>query len=121
MLEILYKTKLEHREGCFVSELAEALGVSSPAVSRMLRRLDGRGWVERQINPGDRRNIQVSITPQGQRQLDETQKTLRLFGDGISRRLGEQDMQQLIILWNRLLDAMDEELETLLKEKQNHA
>lgn len=48
-----------------VADIAALMGVSVPAVSRTLRSLQGRGWIERTIDEDDRRSVRVSITPAG--------------------------------------------------------
>src|SRR5215469_13413462 len=51
-----------------VGELAQALGVSQPAVTRMLRRLEAEGLVQSQTTSTDRRVRPIALTRAG-RQL----------------------------------------------------
>jgi DNA-binding MarR family transcriptional regulator len=46
-------------------ELAEQLGVSVAAMSRMIDWLSKHGLVERKVNPGDRRMVKVQLTRKG--------------------------------------------------------
>jgi DNA-binding MarR family transcriptional regulator len=48
-----------------VSGLAAKLGVSVPAASMAIRRLVARGYVEKKVDPDDRRRRLLTITPSG--------------------------------------------------------
>ena len=47
-------------------ELAQTLMESNSAISTLLDRLQKQGLVHRQIDPNDRRSIQVVLTPEGE-------------------------------------------------------
>ena len=47
------------------SDIAKRLGITAPAVSKMLRSMEEKGYVERRVDEKDRRNTRVSITPDG--------------------------------------------------------
>ena len=50
-----------------MSDLARHLGVSVPTVSKSIDVLEDRKWVERWIDPSDRRQTIVRLTPEGRR------------------------------------------------------
>jgi DNA-binding MarR family transcriptional regulator len=56
-------------DGLRGGELAERLGVEHPTITKMLRRLEGCGLVERRADPEDARSLRVYLTGQG-RALD---------------------------------------------------
>src|SRR6185437_7453689 len=55
------------RESGTVSELAEWLGVSAPAMSKMLAILERRGLVARAAQGQDRRQVNLTATDEGRR------------------------------------------------------
>jgi DNA-binding MarR family transcriptional regulator len=57
-------------DGLRGSELAERLGVEPPTITKMLRRLEACGLLERRADPEDARGIRVCLTGQG-RALEE--------------------------------------------------
>lgn len=46
-----------------VGDIANWLGVSPPTVSEQVDHLVNEGWVERKVNPEDRREVLVELTP----------------------------------------------------------
>ncbi|MEU9808417.1 MarR family transcriptional regulator [Mycobacterium sp. NPDC050853] len=63
---------LRHRKGPVIARhVAEELGVSQAWVSRTLRRLEERGYVQRQANANDRRAAIISMTDSGRAVVDE--------------------------------------------------
>jgi DNA-binding MarR family transcriptional regulator len=79
-----------------VKELAAALGLSSPATSRMAEDMVRRGWVAREEDGRDRRQKQLRATPEGRdalRALDEARLSeLTRFLD----RLGAEERAALV-------------------------
>ena len=57
-------------DGLRGGELAERLGVEPPTITKMLRRLETCGLVERRADPEDARSLRVYLTGQG-RSLEE--------------------------------------------------
>lgn len=57
--------ELWESDGLRGGELAARLGVEPPTVTKMLRRLEGCGLVERHPDPSDARSFQVYLTDQG--------------------------------------------------------
>jgi DNA-binding MarR family transcriptional regulator len=57
---------LYHHERATVGEVAQALGVSMPTASEMIDKLVEDGLAERGVNPSDRRQVLVWLTPKAQ-------------------------------------------------------
>ena len=57
-------------DGLRGGELAVRLGVEPPTVTKMLRRLEGCGLVERRPDPSDARSFRIHLTDEG-RSLEE--------------------------------------------------
>lgn len=56
---------LWHADGVPITELAERLEVQTPTVSRMVRRMENAGFVERRTSPDDQRVSIVHATEKG--------------------------------------------------------
>jgi MarR family transcriptional regulator, organic hydroperoxide resistance regulator len=57
--------ELWEQDGLRVGELAERLGVEPPTVTKMLRRLERCGFVERRRDPQDARSFRAYLTEEG--------------------------------------------------------
>jgi len=57
--------ELWQEDGLRGGEIAERLGVEHPTITKMLRRLEGCGLVERRADPEDARSLRVYLTRQG--------------------------------------------------------
>jgi DNA-binding MarR family transcriptional regulator len=64
---------LSHAGDASVSVLAEHLGLSLPAASRLADVLVRRGLLARQGQVGDRRRVLLSLTPRGRAVFEEAQ------------------------------------------------
>ena len=62
--------ELWQEDGLRGGELAARLGVEPPTITKMLRRLEGCGLVERRPDPSDARSFRVKLTARG-RALEE--------------------------------------------------
>ncbi len=66
----MFLIELWEQDGLRGGELAERLGVEPPTVTKMLRRLERCGLVERRQDPKDARSFRVYLTDEG-RSLEE--------------------------------------------------
>lgn len=64
--------RLHHRGACGISDLGEEMGVSRAAASQLLDRLVQQGLATRQEDPQDRRSKRVTLTPAGERLVQES-------------------------------------------------
>lgn len=97
-------------KGVYVTTLAGLLKVSTPAVSRMLGVLEEKGYLERNVDLRDRRNTCVYLTESGMAARKRTEDRMRRLIKGVLDRMGEEEIRQLLTIWNRLADILEDEL-----------
>ena len=85
------------------AELARALDVDTGATTRMLDRLESKGFVQRERVPEDRRVVKIVLTEAGRAVADQIPpliaKTLNIHLDGFS----EDEIRMLIALLKRMI------------------
>ncbi len=108
-----HKRKHPESAGLYSSELAEHLHILPPAVSRILRRLEEKGFISRNIDPADRRNIFVTVTEAGEACWQGTADRLEHFTNRLFLEMGEEDLWELVALLERLADLS----QTILQEE----
>ncbi len=118
-LEMIHRqTQQAHEEiGVTVSELAKCQNTSLPAVSRNLRTLEEKGWIERSADPKDRRNTYVYLTKAGMEKEDEVASIFDALTLGVIDRVGEENIQKFTDICILMQEAMQEEVENYLKNK----
>lgn len=62
---------------CSLSDVADFIGLSLPAMSRMVDGLVEKGYLDRRTCPDDRRHVRLSLTPQGATALGESRQMAR--------------------------------------------
>ena len=93
LLMLVYLTPGPHT----VRGLAKVLGVSKPVVTRALNTLGGLGYLRRERDQDDRRNIFVVLTRDGAEFLEGFKRTLRANDDGAGAQrpmFGQRDPQR---------------------------
>lgn len=94
-----------------VSEVVRYMRVAAPAVSRTLRSLEEKNYVERMVCEGDRRNVYVRVTEEGKEVLNECNRILSELLKSVTEKMGEEDMNRLIGYLNKLEQIAELEIE----------
>ena len=112
LLEMLFVRRRSSPEskGMYVSELAERMGVSPPAVSRMLRFTERKGYLSREVDREDRRNTYVVLSPAGEEAYAAMERRALDFAGRVVDRMGTEDTARLVELMTRVSEIVHEEL-----------
>lgn len=94
-----------------ISELAAIARMLPSAISRTLKGLEEKGYVERTINKQDRRNTYVELTEEGKRQTREVRQVMRDFGKTVMAKLDEHEVNELILYLNNIYSIAEKEIE----------
>src|ERR1017187_5925629 len=85
-------------------ELADALGVEAPHVSRQVHKLQMAGYVERVADPGDLRARFVELTSAGEAASARVAGEARRGIEEVLANWQPDDLRQLATLLRRMLD-----------------
>src|SRR3954470_7938312 len=77
------------------SELATRERIQRPTATRVLARLEEAGWVERAVDPADRRSSLVRATAAGDALLEELRERKDMY---LARRLDGLEAEELAVL-----------------------
>jgi DNA-binding MarR family transcriptional regulator len=83
--EVLMTLRRADGHSSSAGALAKEWHVTSGAITNRIGRLEARGWVRRDFDPADRRQVLVTLTKEGLRRIDhllaiKTETEQRLFG-----------------------------------------
>lgn len=87
-----------------LAEIGCYLAVSKGAVSQMLGSLEKKGYINRDIDKDNRRNLIVTLTPEGREVLSCQYDQFAGRLARIIERLGENDVKRMIKMVNRMIE-----------------
>lgn len=94
-----------------LTEVREYLSVSKAAISQILSSLEKRGYLTREVDINNRRNIIVVLTEEGREIFQKkNEEFYERFGEVIER-VGEENVAQFVEMINKMSSAMDDETE----------
>ncbi len=90
-----------------MGEIAAALGISLPATTNMIVRLEGKGLAERAHDRDDRRVVQCRLTPEGRSQSEALWNVRRQRFAAIADILTPGEMTKVVEAMELLAAALD--------------
>jgi len=91
---VLYE--LAHRDQPAASDLARDLGLDAGYLSRILRRFEARGLIDRAPSPADRRQSLLRLTRRGRRTFAPLERRARADAAAMLGRLPAQGQRQVV-------------------------
>ena len=68
------------------------MGLEARSLTRMLKSLEDKKWIRREIDEDDRRVVNVFLTEEGKRKRDFARQGVILFNDAIYEKIGEEKL-----------------------------
>jgi MarR family transcriptional regulator, transcriptional regulator for hemolysin len=94
--------------GCHMGDVAKAFGVTLPAVTHIVDRLEEKQFLLRADHPADRRVYLLELTRTGRALVDELHGLQMRGVEGVLRRMTADDRQRVIKGLEALVDAAAE-------------
>jgi DNA-binding MarR family transcriptional regulator len=91
-------------DGISVSELGERVSLDSSTLTGIIDRLEKSGYVERKINPGDRRSVLIFLTDKAR----EVGPQILDFADELDSKLRQLSSTDDMATFERVLRALGE-------------
>ncbi len=89
----------------YPKDLADALGTSAPVVSVLLRSLEERDLITRQLDPEDHRRIRLALTARGEALREDLSASWHARFEGALETMNEDDLRTLTRLYTLLLET----------------
>ncbi|HKJ63991.1 MAG TPA: MarR family transcriptional regulator [Desulfopila sp.] len=106
---ILKSTSTE--AGISQSQLCVSVGKKPANITRLLDRLEKKGWIERQPNPADRRSSLVYLTEEGGRIIAEVSNEFESYASWFVEGIGQEEE----LVFRRVLEKINDNIEHLVK------
>lgn len=108
--------KCLNEEKVKVSTLSERMRINITAVSRTVKVLEKKNYIQRTVSAQDRRITYVELTPEGAEVLAEAEETMNTFTAKVLSSLKKEDVIRLTALMNQLYEASEAEIEKRKKK-----
>jgi DNA-binding MarR family transcriptional regulator len=76
------------RTGAPLGHIIEELGVSKQAAGQLVDTLVERGYLERAVDPDDRRRVRIELTPRGRGAATTTRRAVERVDAALAARVG---------------------------------
>ncbi|MGH2533566.1 MAG: MarR family winged helix-turn-helix transcriptional regulator [Thermomicrobiales bacterium] len=103
--------------GSSLGEVAQAVGLSMPATSEMIDRLVEEGMVARMVNPADRRQIILQLTPTARTIGDEIHAIHRGQVQAALDRMAPEERPIFVRSLRALAEALHESVDALQRRE----
>lgn len=91
-----------------MNELLENVLLTQPSISRLVDRLEAKGWVERRVDSQDRRGVQIRLTPAGsQVQKRVGRAHVKNIASLMGKELNDTELKQLLEITAKLRKSLD--------------
>jgi len=87
---------------------ADAIGISRPTATGVLRTLDARGWISRRPDPSDGRSVLVSLTAEGRSTIEHLFPRFNAEETTIAGALNERDQDRLASMLRSLTRSVQD-------------
>lgn len=95
------------------SDLADYIGITRPATSRLLREMEAKGMVARNGSDADGRGRTVSVTPLGRDLLEAARPSIEAVNDHFTTKITPDELALAMSVLDRLAAGEDEQLTRL--------
>ncbi|MBE6068381.1 MAG: winged helix-turn-helix transcriptional regulator [Clostridium lundense] len=85
-----------------ISEISKNLSITSPSTTEFVKNLTNKGYIERHVNQNDKRVIEIALTNEGEKIVQDLKKYFNSLFSGIIERLGIEQSELLIELLNKV-------------------
>lgn len=96
-------------EGIRQKNIAEKVGINQSSTSELINKLESDGYIQRTVDPQDKRATLLFLTEKGQARAAEVEDEREALFEGTFSVLTEEEKQTLSDLLDKLLAAQDKQ------------
>ena len=97
---------IDPKGGTPSTTLGPKMGMESTSLSRILKNLEQRGYIERKRNPKDGRGVLIFLTPLGLEKREESKEVVLRFNEVVKENTAQEDLVgffKIIDIINKLI------------------
>jgi DNA-binding MarR family transcriptional regulator len=108
VITAIYMARLHGIDPVYPRAVAAWLHLTPSALSQLLRSLEEKGYLERHRTAEDSRAVALSLTTKGNEAGEEAVRNHDRFVEELFAYVGEEDIQRLIGILNKVLDFLSQ-------------
>jgi len=81
-----------------ISEISKSLSITPPSATEFVKNLINKGYLEKHVSPKDKRFIEITLTDDGKKIVQDLKKYFNSLFSGIIEKLGTEQSKLLIEL-----------------------
>ncbi|MBW8243907.1 MarR family transcriptional regulator [Muricauda oceani] len=97
---------IDPKGGTPSTTLGPKMGMESTSLSRILKNIEQRGYIERKRNPKDGRGVLIFLTPLGLEKREESKEVVLRFNEVVKENTAQEDLVgffKIIDIINKLI------------------
>ncbi|MDP4291091.1 MAG: transcriptional regulator [Bacteroidota bacterium] len=88
----------------FPNEISKYMSISTARIAATLRNLEKKGYITREIDVNDRRQVIVTLTPLGKEVVEKNCQKMLDISRQTLESLGEHDAKELVRIFGKMAD-----------------
>jgi MarR family transcriptional regulator, organic hydroperoxide resistance regulator len=94
------------KNGTPATKIAPALGLEPRSLTRMLKSLEEKNWIRKEVDQHDKRIVNVYLTPLGKQKRDAARKGVILFNSKIHEGISSEQFQHFVAVMHQISNVI---------------
>ena len=95
------------KDGTPSTKLAPKMGMEPRSLTRMIKSLETKGWIEKRIDENDKRMVNIYLTKKGITMRNRTRNSVIKFNKTIQEKINESELKTCFKVLNEINTLID--------------
>ncbi|MBF36838.1 MAG: MarR family transcriptional regulator [Crocinitomicaceae bacterium] len=95
------------KEGTPSTKLGPKMGMEPRSLTRMIKSLEKKGWIEKKHDKSDKRLVKLHLTEEGKRLRQKTKEVVIHFNNRLYEEIGEQELKSCFNVLQQINNLID--------------
>ncbi|MEH0158185.1 MarR family transcriptional regulator [Limibacter armeniacum] len=107
---------IDKDHGTPATKIAPLMGMEARSLTRMLKTMEEKGFIERVADPGDRRKVIIKLTELGQRKREMSKQTVKVFLNRVYSVITQEELEVFFGVMDKIHDVINDPENGMLEE-----
>lgn len=95
------------KEGTPSTKLGPKMGMEPRSLTRMIKSLEKKGWIEKKHDKSDKRLVKLHLTEEGKRLRQKTREVVIHFNNRLYEEIGEKELKTCFNVLQQINNLID--------------